>query len=1215
MLGVMLLTMCLLTASIKAQKPDANSKMELVPQETEQTIRYQDRRVSKESGAVIAMYRADYQVDVASPEAMARQYLRENNTLFKMRSDLQDLQHTRTMETPGGLRVRFRQELHGYPLYGSDIVVSLNHSNTVVFVMNGYKPLAALNETTPKISMASARQLAEEYLDISGGFSYDKESTEVYYADGVTRLAHVITLVPAMEKYGDWEVLVDAHTGDIFRVEDKALYGGPTHKSSSQVDGIGWVFDPDPLTRARAAYQAGGQFGDNNDADSDSLTANTVERTLRDIEFDGSTYYLRGPYAEILDFEAPFNGIYSQNNSSWQYTRSADDFEAVNVYFHIDQSMRYINETLGFTLMPYQYTTGVQSDPHGLSGQDNSHYISSTGRVAWGEGGVDDAEDLDVILHELGHGLHDWLTNGGLSQVNGLSEGSGDYWATSYNRSTGFWTPADPAYNWMFHWDGHNEFWAGRVTNYAASYPGGLTGSIHTDGQMWASTLMSIYDDIGRTATDLNFLEALSMTNSGTNQEDAAQAFIQADINNYGGANLTAIEQHFTARGYNVAIPSPVITHTPLTDTEDLNGPYTVSATITTGVGLATVELIYGIDGAFTDTLDMVDNNGVYQADIAGTGVATDYNYYILAVDVGALASSSPAGAPANFHAFSSGADTEPPVITHTPLGDKSLLAWPASLSADVSDNLGVASVIAEYRVNDGSATAGTFDLLDDGSGTYSADFPIDTSALAIGDSIFYNITANDNATIPNSVIVPVSGDYGFAIVDSRGVILVLDDDPTSGKTFETTDKGTFQRSLSSHPFGKSAQTMLDHLNLIGFTATMEDAATSDPATWTSYDLVISSSGFNVNPVASATYRAALENYVANTDNKLLIEGGEVGYDAASSPSYPTFATNVLHTDDWDADNAGDLAVVSSQASHPVVSEPNTLPSFIAFDYDDWASQDAMNTISGAYVVIENQNNVGTAGVSIFDDNSNPASAQIIYFAFNYDDVSDPAIAGDLLENAVDYLLKPEGQTNVAPSDFSLLTPADDDTVGGITDISFGWSAATDANGDPLTYTLTISNGGVAIFSEANIADTIYNYTGSDLLPDNSYDWDVTVSDGVFSTNSTGAFVFHTPILTGVNGNPSIPQAYALRQNYPNPFNPTTRIDYDLKANSQVKLQVFNLLGEEVRTLINQQQAAGNHTAQWDGRDNAGRSLASGIYLYRLEAGEFVATKKLILLK
>jgi len=212
--------------------------------------------------------------------------------------------------------------------------------------------------------------------------------------------------------------------------------------------------------------------------------------------------------------------------------------------------MRYINQTLGITLMPFQYTGGVKFDPHGFNGEDNSHYLSSIGAVAFGDGGVDDAEDISVIIHELGHGIHDWLTSGSLSQVQGLSEGSGDFWAVSYIRSTGYWTPSDPAYNWVFIWDGHNPFWPGRITNYTAHYPEGLTGAIHTDGQMWASSLMSIYDLIGREPTDRNFLEGLAMTNGSSNQQDAAYAFMQADQMNYSGIHLTNIVSVFVARGY-----------------------------------------------------------------------------------------------------------------------------------------------------------------------------------------------------------------------------------------------------------------------------------------------------------------------------------------------------------------------------------------------------------------------------------------------------------------------------------------------------------------------------------------------------------------------------------------------------------------------------------------------------------------------------------------
>jgi serine protease len=94
-----------------------------------------------------------------------------------------------------------------------------------------------------------------------------------------------------------------------------------------------------------------------------------------------------------------------------------------------------------------------------------------------------------------------------------------------------------------------------------------------------------------------------------------------------------------------------------------------------------------------------------------------------------------------------------------------------------------------------------------------------------------------------------------------------------------------------------------------------------------------------------------------------------------------------------------------------------------------------------------------------------------------------------------------------------------------------------------------------------------------------------------------------------------IPQNFSLEQNYPNPFNPSTIISWQLAVGQEVELKIFNLLGQEVRTLINKKQEAGYHSIVWDGQDDAGHPLASGIYLYKLEAGEYVSTRKMVLLK
>ena len=95
----------------------------------------------------------------------------------------------------------------------------------------------------------------------------------------------------------------------------------------------------------------------------------------------------------------------------------------------------------------------------------------------------------------------------------------------------------------------------------------------------------------------------------------------------------------------------------------------------------------------------------------------------------------------------------------------------------------------------------------------------------------------------------------------------------------------------------------------------------------------------------------------------------------------------------------------------------------------------------------------------------------------------------------------------------------------------------------------------------------------------------------------------------------SVPLAFGLQQNYPNPFNPTTQIQYQLARSADVRLTIHNLVGQSVRSLVAGEQAAGVHTAEWDGRSDAGQRVESGLYLYRLEAPGFVRTRKMVLVQ
>ena len=95
----------------------------------------------------------------------------------------------------------------------------------------------------------------------------------------------------------------------------------------------------------------------------------------------------------------------------------------------------------------------------------------------------------------------------------------------------------------------------------------------------------------------------------------------------------------------------------------------------------------------------------------------------------------------------------------------------------------------------------------------------------------------------------------------------------------------------------------------------------------------------------------------------------------------------------------------------------------------------------------------------------------------------------------------------------------------------------------------------------------------------------------------------------------AVPDQYELSQNYPNPFNPTTVIEYTLPERSQVSLTIYNVLGQEVRTLVNDIRAAGSYRIEWNGADDSGKPVATGVYLYRLQAGDFTQTRKMLLMK
>lgn len=471
-----------------------------------------------------------------------------------------------------GETLRFQHMVNEVPVFNSEIVINFNKNNQIAYQSSSYNTSITSINTNPTITENEAISITDRELNISGTVHFQQAKLYVVNLENKTQLVYRV-ITETKELSGCWEVLVDAQNGNVLRVQDIAIYKNQKQEiqnTTTQVDlqpktfenkttsalafepGVAMVFMSDPLSSAGVMY--GGNYVDNDDADVTELNAERISVTLPEIENIMGTYKLKSSYVEIRELDPPYKGTFTQNSPNFDFTRSHDGFEAANAFYHIDNSMRYINETLGVSCtqnVASSHAGIIWYDPAGVNGQDNSYYTTGTGSLVFGEGCVDDAEDVDVVLHELMHGIHDWLTNGSSMTNDGLGEGSGDYWAQSYSRSLNQWMAADAQYHWMFNWDGHNTCWSGRTTNYNAIYPTGLVGSIHIDGQIWSTALMNIWNELGKAKTDTAFLEGLALTSNLTNQNTAAIAVRQAAINmGYSCADVNVITQKFTAAGY-----------------------------------------------------------------------------------------------------------------------------------------------------------------------------------------------------------------------------------------------------------------------------------------------------------------------------------------------------------------------------------------------------------------------------------------------------------------------------------------------------------------------------------------------------------------------------------------------------------------------------------------------------------------------------------------
>jgi hypothetical protein len=298
-----------------------------------------------------------------------------------------------------------------------------------------------------------------------------------------------------------------------------------------------WVFWPNPV--ASSGNQG---LTDAKDADSPALTDELAAVVLTNLDGSG---YLVGDWANVRSSTGP---LAFETDASYLYTRSDDRFEQVMAYYWVTQAQLYL-QSLGFGSALRPVNMESQDVRINTWGADNSFSWEKHDLLRFGKGGVDDAEDADVILHEYGHAIHDSQVAGfGVSpEAGAIGEGFGDYWAATVTQVIA--PTADPAC--VADWDS---------VSYTSTTPhclrridtnlkyGDLDGRVHHDGQVWSRALWDIRTALGSATADRIILEAQFAFAPDTTMAQAALATVAAAQNLNGAPAAAAVQAAFEAR-------------------------------------------------------------------------------------------------------------------------------------------------------------------------------------------------------------------------------------------------------------------------------------------------------------------------------------------------------------------------------------------------------------------------------------------------------------------------------------------------------------------------------------------------------------------------------------------------------------------------------------------------------------------------------------------
>jgi Zn-dependent metalloprotease len=450
--------------------------------------------------------------------AAARTFISDNAALFRVSDDeLASMKVDREFDSPMGHHVVLHQTHRGVEVYGGQIAVHFDRDGQVVALNNTAVPSLDL-DVRPTFSARKARELMPEASEL--------RLVVFESADGA-RLAWRIVQPTARET---WENFVDAHNGELIERRDLNRY----------VTGSGRVFNVNAVVATR-----NNTLRDN--SDSAAAVPASAYSTVSLLNLKGNGF-LDGTYAS----SSATKKRVSNASNVFSFDRSSDGFSETMVYYYLDYAQRYI-QSLGFT----NVNNRIQVYSANGTRQDNSWYTGNNKQLTFGTGGVDDAEDAEVVLHEYGHSIQDNQKPGfGTSaEAGAMGEGFGDYWgATVGAQLSGGFQDACIA-DWdAVSYDSRNPPCLRRVDT-SKHYPESVAGEVHADGEIWSGALWQIRGAIGAAKADKLILQHHFLLTVSASFNEAANALVTAGINL--GLTTTELGQIRTVlrnRGFTVTV-------------------------------------------------------------------------------------------------------------------------------------------------------------------------------------------------------------------------------------------------------------------------------------------------------------------------------------------------------------------------------------------------------------------------------------------------------------------------------------------------------------------------------------------------------------------------------------------------------------------------------------------------------------------------------------